>query len=290
MLQISDPLAFRKICQQLREAGELALVPTMGALHDGHWALCHEGKRSAAHLAVSIFVNPTQFGPGEDFERYPRDLAADLEGCRVNGVDVVFTPNVEQMYPDGEVTRISVRRLSEGLCGATRPGGHFDGVATIVAKLFNLCGPCTAIFGQKDYQQLKIIERMVKDLLLPVEVIGHPIVREADGLAMSSRNRYLEPVERRQALGLVRGLAAANREYMAGERDAAVLQEHCRRKLLEHRVRVEYVSVVDAQTLEPQLAVNGECVLAVAGFVATTRLIDNVVLGQPLPPQIGAEQ
>lgn len=290
MRRISDPLEFREACQQLRATGEVALVPTMGALHAGHWALCQEGKQRAASLVLSIFVNPTQFGPGEDWERYPRDLAADLEGCRAHGVDVVFTPSVEQMYLDGEATRVSVRRLTEGLCGATRPGQHFDGVSTVVTKLFNLCGPCTAIFGQKDYQQLKVIERMVLDLYLPVRVVGHPIVRESDGLALSSRNRYLQDRQRQQALGLVRGLVAANAAYAAGERSAAALQACCQRELSEHGVRVEYVSIVDAETLEVQETVVGECVLAIAGYVGSTRLIDNIVLGQPLPLRGGADQ
>jgi len=191
-----QPEAFRDALEHARRQGKrVGLVPTMGALHAGHLALIAEARARASFVAASVFVNPTQFGPQEDFARYPRTLDRDVELCAGAGADCVFAPAVEAMYPDGELTRVRVEGLSESLCGSTRPG-HFEGVATIVAKLFSLAGACVAVFGRKDYQQLKVIERMARDLLYPVEVVGHRTVREPDGLAMSSRNRYLSGDER----------------------------------------------------------------------------------------------
>src|SRR5579884_3842310 len=209
----------RSACDAVRDSRRrVAFVPTMGALHAGHLALVAEAKRRAPFVLVSIYVNPTQFGPGEDFARYPRDLEGDVRKVASAGADAVFAPDSGEMYPPGEQTRVRVGPLAEPLCGAFRPG-HFEGVATVVAKLLGVVGPCVAVFGRKDYQQLLVIRRVVRDLFMPVEVVGHPIVREPDGLAMSSRNAYLSTDERARALALARGLDAAARLFAAGERD-----------------------------------------------------------------------
>ncbi|HEX7453569.1 MAG TPA: pantoate--beta-alanine ligase, partial [Polyangiaceae bacterium] len=200
---------FRHAANAVRRAGKrLGLVPTMGALHEGHLSLVREARARTEEVAVTIFVNPTQFGPNEDFARYPRTLERDLELCREAGVRHVFAPDASEMYPKGERTRVHVSGLTSALCGPHRPG-HFDGVATIVSKLFAVAGECVAVFGRKDYQQLKVIERMTRDLLLPVEIVGLKTLRDADGLALSSRNAYLSVEERARALGIARGLSAA---------------------------------------------------------------------------------
>ena len=202
---------FRLACERVRQGGAtLALVPTMGALHEGHLALMREAARQADVVAVTIFVNPTQFGPSEDLASYPRDLEGDLERCRSVGVSLVFAPADSDMYPGGDATRVRVSRLTDHLCGRSRPG-HFEGVTTIVAKLFAVAGPCTAVFGRKDYQQLKVIERMTRDLMLPVRIVPHPTVREPDGLALSSRNAYLGADERARARAIPRALSRAVR-------------------------------------------------------------------------------
>ncbi len=278
---------YRSACDALRaRGGALGLVPTMGALHRGHLALVTEAKRRAAHVAVTIFVNPTQFGPNEDFQKYPRPLEKDLELCREAGVDVAFTPSPSEMYPEGERTRIHVSGLTDALCGPFRPG-HFDGVATIVAKLFAATGPSVAVFGRKDYQQLQVVRRLARDLLLPIEVVGFPTVREPDGLALSSRNAYLGPAERERALSIARGLARALALHAGGERSAGVLRRAAEEPVAAAATRVDYVSVADADELRPfgdGERVGERAVLAVAAFVGATRLIDNVVFGEDTIP------
>jgi pantoate--beta-alanine ligase len=265
----------------------VGFVPTMGALHRGHLALVEEAGRRARSVVVSVFVNPTQFGPREDFSRYPRDLASDLAKLAPLGVDLVFAPEVADMYPPGEETRVKPGALAEPLDGAHRPG-HFEGVATVVAKLFGVIGPCVAVFGRKDYQQLLVVRRMVRDLCMPVEVVGHPIVREADGLAMSSRNAYLSADERARALAIVRGLDAAARRFAQGQRDARGLERAAREPIEGAATSIDYVEVRDADTLAPiQGDLGPRGVLAVACRVGTTRLIDNVVLGEDGPPLAG---
>ena len=229
--------------------------------------------------AVSIFVNPTQFGPSEDLARYPRDPEGDLRKCREAKVDVVFTPEAGAMYPRGHRTFVEVTRLQDGLCGARRPG-HFRGVATVVTQLFALARPQVAVFGEKDFQQLQIIRRLALDLHLGVEVVGMPIVREADGLAMSSRNAYLSPPERTRALALSRGLGAARARWAAGERGGDSLREAVRAEFRAAEVREDYVELVNPATLEPlPRAEQADARLLVAAFVGTTRLIDNTAIG-----------
>lgn len=272
---------FRAACDAARRDGELGLVPTMGALHEGHLALVREARRHAATVAVTIFVNPTQFGPGEDLDAYPRQLEADLEKCESAGATMVFAPPVSAMYPEGECTRVNVDSMTADLCGASRPV-HFQGVATIVTKLFAVAGPCVAVFGRKDYQQLKVIERLARDLLLPVNVIGFPTVRESDGLALSSRNAYLSPAEREQALGIPRALRGAAAAFAQGERRAGKLAQAALEEIESAGLRPDYVSIADPESIRPfadaELIPN-RALLAVAAFAGNTRLIDNVVLG-----------
>ncbi len=254
----------------------------MGALHAGHLALVHEAKRRATFVGASVFVNPTQFGPNEDFSRYPRDLDGDVRKLATAGVDVVFAPDPAEIYPPGDDTRVRVGALAEPLCGRFRPG-HFEGVATVVAKLFAIAGPCLAVFGRKDYQQLLVIRRIARDLCFPVEVIGHPIVREPDGLAMSSRNAYLSPSDRAAALALSRGLAAAARAYDGGERRARELERAAREPIEPVAVSIDYVELREAETLAAIDTVAAPAVLAIACRIGATRLIDNRVLGGPEP-------
>jgi pantoate--beta-alanine ligase len=256
----------------------VVFVPTMGALHAGHVALLHEGRRRGERLVLSIFVNPTQFGPKEDLDRYPRDLAGDLAKAASAGTDAAFVPAASVMYPPGAQTTVRVAKLEQGMCGDSRPD-HFAGVATVVCKLFNIVRPHVAIFGEKDFQQLAVIRRMVRDLDMPVEIVGHPTVREADGLAMSSRNAFLSPPDRARALSLSRGLFAARAAFEGGERDAATLLAIARRLIDAGVDRVDYVDLRDAEDLEPLRTVDRAAVIATAAFVGTTRLIDNVRLG-----------
>jgi pantoate--beta-alanine ligase len=258
----------------------------MGALHSGHAALIREAAQHADDVAVTIFVNPTQFGRNEDLARYPRTFEEDLKTCERAGATLVFAPSVEEMYPANERTRVRVSGLTEHLCGAARPG-HFEGVATIVTKLFAVAGPCTAVFGRKDYQQLKVIERLTRDLLLPVRIVAHPTVREADGLALSSRNRYLSPAERTRALGIPRALSQAVERFADGERNAAALLARARSLLEAAELRIDYLVLADADELVPYASdarIGGRALLAVAAFVGATRLIDNVVLGEDRAP------
>jgi pantoate--beta-alanine ligase len=273
---VADMAAFSEAA---RARGErIAFVPTMGYLHPGHVALLEEGRRRGDRLVLSIFVNPTQFAPTEDLARYPRDLEGDLAKAAGAGTDVAFVPGDGEMYPRGYQTFVQVRELEKGLCGAHRPG-HFVGVATVVCKLFNIVRPHVAIFGEKDYQQLAVIRRMVADLDMPIEILGLPTVREPDGLAMSSRNKYLAPDERQRALALSRGLRAAREIFDGGERNSAKLVAVAQSEIAAAATRVDYVELRDAATLAPIAErVDVPAVLAVAAFVGTTRLIDNLRL------------
>jgi pantoate--beta-alanine ligase len=284
---VHRPEAFRQSCERARTAGAIVgLVPTMGALHDGHLALVHEAALHAGHVAVSIFVNPTQFGPNEDFDRYPRTFATDCALCERAGVAVVFAPERADMYPAGDETRVRVGPTAAALCGEHRPG-HFEGVATIVTKLCALGGPSVAVFGRKDYQQLQVIRRLVRDLLLPVRVIGVPTVREADGLALSSRNRYLGPAERERALSIPRALSEATAAFAAGERQAEALRQLVLSPLGAAASSIDYVELADPDTVVPYprgAHVADRALLAIAARVGNTRLIDNVVLGEDPAP------
>lgn len=264
--------------EQRRLGRRIAFVPTMGALHEGHLKLLREGRRRGDALVLSIYVNPTQFGPAEDFSRYPRDADGDLAEASREGVDAVFLPTDAVMYPQGSQTFVTVEEVEKPLCGASRPG-HFRGVATVVAKLFGIVAPDAAIFGEKDFQQLVVIRRMVADLNIPVEIVGHPIVREADGLAMSSRNRYLSAEERRAALSLPASLAEGRRLIAGGEADCGRILARIRETIGEARiVRIDYASIVDAETLGEIRTVRPPALIAVAAFVGKTRLIDNALI------------
>lgn len=276
--------------QDVRSRGErIAFVPTMGCLHEGHCSLLRAGRACGDRLVLSLFVNPTQFGPNEDFARYPRTFEADLEKARDCGVDVVFHPDVEEMYPksdrpepvEGQIrswfdglTTNGASDLSGKLCGKFRPG-HFRGVATVVVKLFQIVQPHVALLGEKDYQQLQIIRRMVADLNIPVEIKGYPIVREPDGLAMSSRNTYLSPEERRRALSLYEGLLAAQALVRQGETSPIAITATARQPLEAADARIDYVSLADTETLEPLTYWKTPSVLAIAAWIGQTRLIDN---------------
>jgi pantoate--beta-alanine ligase len=273
---IRKPAEMTAWAEAARARGErIAFVPTMGALHEGHVSLLREGRRRGDKLALSIFVNPTQFGPKEDLSRYPRDLPGDLAKAASADTDVAYCPEPADVYPPGFQTYVQVREVEQGLCGGSRPG-HFVGVATVVCKLFNVVRPHVSLFGEKDFQQLAVIRRMVADLDMGVEIVGMPIVREADGLAMSSRNAYLSPEERQRALALSRGLNAAAARAKAGEREAAALVEIARAALEGQVDRVDYVELRDAATLGPVTRLEREGVLLVAAFVGKTRLIDNL--------------
>ena len=277
-LVLRTPSEMAAWSQAARALGErVAFVPTMGALHEGHVSLLREGRRRGDGLVLSIFVNPTQFAPKEDLSRYPRDLPGDLAKAASAGTDVAYVPDAADVYPPGFQTYVQVRELEQGLCGGARPG-HFVGVATVVCKLFNVVRPHVALFGEKDFQQLAVIRRMVADLDMGVEIAGMPIVREPDGLAMSSRNAYLSPDERRRALALSRALNAARARAEAGQRDAAALVATARGVLASEIDRVDYVELRDAATLAPVTTLEREGVLLVAAFVGKTRLIDNVRL------------
>jgi pantoate--beta-alanine ligase len=261
---------------QHREGKRVGFVPTMGYLHAGHLSLMEMAKKHADVVCVSIFVNPTQFGPNEDFEQYPRDEACDLKLCRDIGVDAVFLPRTDAMYVPGASVFVDESVLQHGLCGARRPG-HFRGVCTIVAKLFNIVQPDVAVFGQKDYQQVAIIRRMVRDLNFPVEIMMAPTLREEDGLAMSSRNLYLSPEERERALGLSQALKSLG-VVGAGHPAAEPLLDQMRAVLERYGLVPDYVAIVDADTLEPVSHVKPGNVALIAAFCGKTRLIDNRIL------------
>ncbi|MBP1772631.1 MAG: pantoate--beta-alanine ligase [Holophagaceae bacterium] len=268
----------RAVLRPLREEGKrIGFVPTMGFLHEGHGALIRQSAARCDATVVSIFVNPTQFGPSEDLANYPRDLERDQNLCLDAGATVLFLPEVAEIYPTGFQTHIEPGRLAEPLCGRFRPG-HFRGVATVVAKLFNIVQPDLAFFGQKDFQQTVVVRRMARDLNLPVDVVVVPTIREADGLALSSRNTYLDEEARRRALSISEGLLAAKAAFEGGERNAAKLLELARAPL-SGVDSVQYLELVDAQNLEPfQGEVDRAVALCVAAYVGSTRLIDNVVL------------
>ena len=298
MKRIDSLSALRAHLAPLRAAGlRIALVPTMGALHAGHLSLVKEARERADCVVVSVFVNPTQFDDPSDLERYPRTLEADLAACRRSGVDVVFCPAVGELYPDGADTTVEVGALGLPLCGAARPG-HFRGVTTVVAKLLHAVAPHVAVFGEKDYQQLAVIRRMVCDLLLEVEIVGAPTVREPDGLALSSRNARLDPEARAQAVALVRALDAAEAAVAAGERDAETLLALARAELdAAPRAAVDYLELCDPDSLEPAPAQLGApALLAMAVFMEPAtgsdgdrvRLIDNRVLPVPAAIRGGA--
>ncbi|MBI2880083.1 MAG: pantoate--beta-alanine ligase [Candidatus Tectomicrobia bacterium] len=278
MQVITSARGMREAALRFRAEGKsVGLVPTMGMLHEGHLSLMRRARRENEVVAVSIFVNPAQFGPGEDFEAYPRDPAGDLEKGAREGVDVVFMPGPEEIYPPGDRTFVEVRDLSDRLCGAFRPG-HFRGVTTVVAKLFALCRPHRVYFGRKDYQQWVIIRRMARDLWMDVEVIGCPTVREADGLALSSRNLYLSTEERVAALGLRRGLVGISEAFQKGARETGPLLEGARRVMEESGLRVDYAAVVHPETLEDLERIEGPAVALGAAWCGRARLIDNLEL------------
>ena len=274
---VADMRAFRH-----GMAGDAGFVPTMGYLHEGHLSLVRAARAANEHVVVSIFVNPTQFGPNEDFARYPRAEERDLTLLEREGVDVAFMPSVEEMYPDGASTFVEVTGpLAEVLEGARRPG-HMRGVTTVVAKLFSIVQPARAYFGRKDAQQLVIVRKMTRDLRLGIEIVGCPIVREPDGLAMSSRNAYLSPEERRAALVLSRALRAGEEAFAGGERDGERLRGTMRGVLgAEPLARVDYVSVADAESLQELARIEAGALASLAVRIGSTRLIDNALLGEP---------
>jgi pantoate--beta-alanine ligase len=269
----------RAACRAARHGGKrLGFVPTMGALHEGHLSLVRAAKAACDVVAVSIFVNPTQFGPTEDLAKYPRTFERDRELLESEGVELLFAPAVEEMYPAGAATWVTVEGLSDKLDGRSRPG-HFRGVSTVVAKLFHVVEPDVAFFGQKDAAQIAVVRRMVRDLSFPVEIVACPIVREADGLAMSSRNAYLNEQQRKQALVLHRALMQVKNLWESGERGAEKLLAAGRAEVaLEEAVRLDYFEIVDAESLDAVEKVESGTLVAVAAFVGTTRLLDNILL------------
>lgn len=281
-MEIIDTVAqMQSFSRDIRRSGKtIALVPTMGYLHEGHASLMREGRKRGDILVTSIFVNPTQFGPNEDFDAYPRDLERDRKVAESAGVDVIFAPKASDMYPPGFQTYVNVEELTLPLCGGSRPG-HFRGVTTVVAKLFNIVMPHTALFGRKDFQQLAVIRRMVADLNMDVEIVGMPIVREADGLAMSSRNAYLSPKERQDALCLSRALAAARSMFRGGERSVLSLREEVLRIIGEvPGAVIDYADFRNSETLDAIETADERTLLALAVRIGTTRLIDNCILGE----------
>jgi pantoate--beta-alanine ligase len=276
---INAAKAMQGISDAFRQAGKIiSLVPTMGFLHEGHLELLRIAKKHSDELIMSLFVNPTQFGPNEDFEDYPRDIEGDLSKARETGVDIVFHPSAEEIYPEGYQTTVRVDKVTKHLCGLSRPT-HFDGVTTVVAKLFNITKPHLAVFGQKDYQQLVVISRMVIDLNMDIEIIGAPTVREADGLAMSSRNSYLKGEERESALCLKKSLDLAEKMLHSGERDAKTIIKTVKDFINKHpSTEIDYVNLCDPTTLEDIGSLGEENLLALAVRVGKTRLIDNRVL------------
>lgn len=276
-------IAELRIWRSQQASRSVGFVPTMGYLHEGHLALVRRARAENETVVVSIFVNPLQFGPQEDYDRYPRDLDRDLYLLEREGVDAVFAPSVSEMYPSGFSTAVVVTGpIAERLEGEARPG-HFRGVATVVTRLFGLVQPQRAYFGWKDAQQVLVVQRLVQDLALPVDIVPLPTVREADGLAMSSRNVYLSPEERVAASAIPRGLFAALERFRSGERAAAALRELVRRTLTTTPVRLEYVSVSDLETFQEVEYVERPALLLVAAWIGTTRLIDNVLLDPGAP-------
>jgi len=270
----------RTILRGYRRQGKtIGLVPTMGNLHEGHISLVRKAAEAADVVVTSIFVNPMQFGAGEDLETYPRTLAEDQEQLEAAGNTLVFAPGVEEVYPDGlaRQTQVVVPEVSDGHCGASRPG-HFEGVATVVTMLFNMVQPDIAVFGEKDWQQLAVIRKLTRDLILPVEIVGAPTVREADGLAKSSRNGYLSPDERKVAPVVYETLQKAAEKVSSGRSDFDTMEAEARATLSDAGLRPDYFNIVNSQTLKPATPDDTEITLLVAAFLGTTRLIDNVSL------------
>jgi pantoate--beta-alanine ligase len=280
MRTIRTVVDLREALGQHRKAGRsIGLVPTMGAFHEGHLALMRRAREDTAAVVVSLFVNPTQFRPGEDLAAYPRDEAADAAQAEAIGVDVLFAPPAEEVYPPGFSTEVRVGGVTEPLEGAARGSEHFHGVTTVVTKLFNIVAPDVAYFGQKDAQQVAVIQQLVRDLDIPVRIEVCPTVREPDGLALSSRNRYLEPAHRDRALGLSRALLAAEDAARRGERDAAAIVSAARAALVESGIEPEYLELVSTETLAPVDRVgDADVLVAVAARVGPARLIDNIII------------
>lgn len=266
----------RQLTESWRKGGfSIGFVPTMGYLHDGHVSLINKARQENDKVVVSVFVNPTQFGPNEDFDKYPKNLERDREICEGAGVDLVFAPSVAEMYPSKNLAFVDITELDGGLCGAKRPG-HFRGVCTVVSKLFNIVTPDRAYFGEKDRQQLIIIERMVKDLNYNIQIVPCPTFREEDGLAMSSRNAYLSEEERRAARVIPESLNLAYQTIVGGERNATVIKDLINKKIkAEPLAEIDYIEVVDASRLKPVTLINPPVVVAVAVYIGATRLIDN---------------
>ena len=268
----------KKIKEIKKQGKTIGLVPTMGFLHEGHMSLVKRAVKDTDCVIVTIFVNPTQFGPKEDFKKYPRNMKKDLKLCEKEAVDIIFAPEAREMYPEGFATYVKVERITDMLCGASRPG-HFRGVATVVAKLFNIIMPDIAYFGQKDGQQAAVIRRMTKDLDMQVKIRIMPIVREKDGLAMSSRNIYLNPEERAQALCIYKSLKLAQRLFNKGERNAKKIIKKMSQFINENRkADIEYIAIVDAEELRDMKRISGQAMVSVAVKIGNTRLIDNVIL------------
>ncbi len=271
----------KALSREIRQKGQrVGFVPTMGFFHEGHLALMRYARPRCDQLVVSLFVNPIQFGPKEDFREYPRDFERDAKLAQEEGVDILFAPEAEDMYPEGFQTYVEVTGLSKPLCGAKRPG-HFRGVATVVLKLFNIVRPHFAVFGLKDYQQFLVIRQMVRDLNLDIEILGHPIVREPDGLAMSSRNIYLSPEERKSALCLYQALELAKRRVAEGVREVSALTEELSQFVSSHPyTKIDYIEFRHPETLAEVTEIKGPTLLALAVFVGRARLIDNAIIGQ----------
>ncbi len=266
------------VSEARRDGKEIGLVPTMGALHDGHISLIDAAKERCDFVVVSLFVNPTQFGPNEDLEKYPRPFEADAEICRGHGVDVLFAPSPEVIYRQESLTWVTVEKLTEPMCGRSRPG-HFRGVTTVCTKLFNIVGPDAAFFGQKDGQQALVIRRMVSDLDMPLEIVVCPTVREPDGLALSSRNQYLDPEQRKDATVLYRSLQACRKMIEAGVTDAAQIRQEMLSIIQQvPSVKIEYVSIVETEQLQEVDRIEGSIMVAVAVHLGSTRLIDNILV------------
>jgi len=270
----------KKVIKKEKQIGKsVGFVPTMGYLHEGHISLIRCSKKDNNITVVSIFVNPIQFGENEDLDRYPRDIERDYKICMEEGVDYVFYPSYEEMYPEDFSTYVEVKGLTEGLCGAFRPG-HFRGVTTVVTKLFNIVNPDRAYFGKKDYQQYRVIKKMVSDLNMDVEVIGCPLIREKDGLAMSSRNKYLSKEERESSLSLSKALFKAKEMFENGEKDPQKIKKMIEEIILSYPLvkEIQYIEIVDPETLKPKKRLEKSDIIALAVYVGNTRLIDNIEL------------
>jgi pantoate--beta-alanine ligase len=283
MIHLDSVAALRAQSKEWRAAGDLGFVPTMGALHEGHLSLVRAARERCPRVVASVFVNPTQFGPGEDLDRYPSDLEGDRAKLASAGCDALFTTTKAEMYPEGYATWVDVEGpLTQGLCGAKRPG-HFRGVTTVVLKLLGLVNPTHAFFGEKDRQQLIVLQRMATDLNLPYQIHGCPIVREPSGLALSSRNAYLDAGQRRRGLALSQGLRAAQSAFAAGETGARALEAIVRAELVRHEVDEDYIHAVSPLDLAPVATADASTIVAVAAHLGSTRLIDNCVLSEALP-------